>query len=93
MRQSGRFEEARDQLLEGLALDGDQWQAQLMLSRVSKKLGDISAALDAARRAAELAPDEPSVAEWLRRLPRKRSSLLRAVRRRLGRALKSLKLS
>ena len=89
LRQSGCFEEARDQLLEGLALDGDQWQAQLMLSRIYKKLGDLSAALDAARRAAELAPDEPSVAEWLRRLPRKRSSLLRAVGRRLGRALKS----
>ena len=89
---SRRFEEARDQLLEGLALDGDQWQAQLLLSRVYKKLGDKSAAFDAATRASELAPDEPSVAEWKGRFLRKRPSLLKAMGRRIRHLLKSRRL-
>jgi len=95
LMRAGRIEEARDQLLQGLAFSGDQWDTHLLLSRVYRKLGDVSAALNAVRRAAELAPDEPSV----RRPARKRTSLLKKGqkhfkegRKRFALALKWLKL-
>ena len=72
-RNLGAFEGERDQLLDALALGGHDWNIYLLLSRAYSKLGDGSAALAAARRASELAPDESTVTTWLQRLGGKSS--------------------
>ena len=67
-RQLDDFERERDQLSKARALKGDDWHINLLLSRAYTKLGDDAAALGAVRRASELAPNQPEVAERLQRL-------------------------
>ena len=67
----GRLNDARDRLQKAVESDSDTWMTYFLLSRVYAKLGDHIAALNALRRSAQLALNEGSVGEWLRRLARK----------------------
>ena len=81
-----RPEEARDHLIDALAID-DAWETNLLLSRAYKDLGDMSAAFDVASHAADLAPQQPKAIEWLRQLNRDRlipSSRLKNFLHRMG---------
>lgn len=63
-----RYPEARERLLEALKRCGDDWKTYLLLSKISKHLGDGSAAHEYATKAAALAPDEPQITDWIQRL-------------------------
>ena len=87
---TGRLEEARSQLLAALVVE-DHWKTNLFVQlEFYNKLGDDAEALNAAKRAAELAPDQPSASEWLRRLTEAGPSSSSSVPRLLS-AIKSLR--
>lgn len=63
LREQGLHDEARKAFTAALALEPDMPQAELGLAGCLQKLGELDAALEHARRARELAPDEDS---WFR---------------------------
>ena len=82
LRKTGRFEEARSQLVDGIAAHGEHWRLYFLLSHVCYQLGDRSAAHSAAARSVTLAPKEAGPEDWLRRLQGERS--LFAILKGLG---------